>query len=304
MLRPGARDPDLDAATLRQLDGLLRALDLGAEGDDRFRAVSEDARFGRHLFGGQLIAQALVAAGRTLEGKRPHSLHAYFVEAGIGGDPVELAVERVRDGRSIATRRVTVTQAGRTLLMAMASFQDGPAEPRHSDPPPPSPPPSPPPEELPTLQDWIREMPPETRAHALGWIERPPPLEIRLREPLNFLGGPCSDEPRVHWLRLPRDVGHDPLLQASLLAYASDYFLMDAALRRHPEDLGHRPFVGASVDHVLWLHGEIRLDRWHRYTQHGQAIAGQLGLVRGWIHDDAGELVASVMQENLLRGVG
>lgn len=285
---------------LESLDALLRALELEPRGVDRFRAHSSPAGFGDRLFGGQLAAQALLACGRTVHDKAPHSLHACFVEAGSPDRPLDLGVDRVRDGGSISTRRVTVTQGDRTLLVAMASFHAGPDEPEHADPPIPAPGP----EQLPRLQHWIRALPPETRAQAMSWLEQPPPLELRLGEPPNFLGGPRSEEPRVHWLRLPRDVGDDTLLHATLLAYASDYFLTDAALRRHPEPLGAGPFVGFSLDHALWVHRPVRLDRWHRYTQHAQAIAGHRALVRGLLHDADGNLVASVMQENLIRGAG
>ena len=292
--------PELERAILVSLDGLLRALELEPLDDDRFRARCVANGFGDRLFGGQLAAQALLAGGRTVADKVPHSLHAYFVEVGSAERSLDLAVERVRDGKSVSTRRVTISQGDRTLLVAMASFHSGPTSPEHADPPLAGPRP----QQLPLLQAWIREMPPQTRQHAMSWIEQPPPLELRFGEPLNFLGGPCSEEPRVYWLRLPRDVGDDPLLHSTLLAYASDYFLTDAALRRHPERHRVGPSIGFSLDHALWIHRPVRLDRWHQYTQQAQAIAGHRALVRGFLHDAEGNLVASVMQENLIRVAG
>ena len=280
-----------------QLDGLLQALDLESLGDDRFRAGNEPSRFPDRLFGGQTVAQALLAAGRTAPDKLPNSLHAYFVAAGSSELPLELAVERVRDGRSVSVRRVTLSQEDRTLLVASVSLHAGPLEPELADPPPASPRP----ETLPRLQDWIRELPEAQRAHAATWVERPPPLEMRFAEPLTFLGGPRTDAPRVYWLRLPRQVGDDPGLQQALLAYASDYFPMDAAFRRHPQRAGDVPTVGFSLDHALWFHRPVHLDRWHQYTTRAQAVAGHRALVRGFLHDDQGRLVASLMQENLIR---
>jgi acyl-CoA thioesterase-2 len=286
----------LEQAILNALDGLLHALQLEPLGDDRFRLAGEPARFDR-IFGGQVIAQALVAASATVTGKAPHSLHAYFVDGGIAGDPVVLAVDRVRDGRSISTRRVTVLQNDRPLLIAIASFHDGPAEPEFADPPPSVPRP----EELPRLQDWVRDLTPEFRPYGRGWVTHPPPLEMRIGEPPNFMGGPNTRGTRSHWLRLPRDVGDDPLTHSALLGYASDYLLLDMMLRAHPRRSDLKVFAAASLDHTVWFHRPVRFDRWHLHTQRLQAISGHRGLVHGLIHDDEGHLVASVMQEVLIR---
>jgi acyl-CoA thioesterase-2 len=294
---PGGPDPRLEQAILAALDRLLRALDLEPLGGDRFRAPSEQGRFADRVFGGQVVAQALVAASRTVTGKEPHSLHAYFVETGTPEHSLDLTVERVRDGRSISTRRVTVAQGDRQLLIAMASFHAGPAGPELSEPAPPAPPP----EDLPVLQAWFLDLPPETRERGPNWVEQPPPLELRIGEPPNFMGGPAARGPRAHWMRLPRDVGNDPLLHTALLAYASDYLLMDVALRAHPERLADGAFVGFSVDHALWFHRPVRFDRWHLYTQQAQSISGHRGLARGTIHDADGHLVASAMQEVVVR---
>jgi acyl-CoA thioesterase II len=287
----------LERAILAALDALLRALDLEPLDADRFRARGEGGRFADRIFGGQLVAQALIAAGRTVSDKLPNSLHAYFVETGSPDRAVELAIDRVRDGRSIATRRVTIAQRERPLLIAMVSFHAGPTSPDLAEPAPPAPAP----EELRVLQHWVGEAPPEMRAQIQNWVEQPPPIEMRIGEPPSFMGGPSAPGPRSHWMRLPRAVGDDPLLHTALLAYASDYLLMDMALRSHPERIAKDPFVGFSVDHALWFHRPARFDRWHLYTQQTQAFSGHLGLVRGVIHDADGHLVASAMQDNLIR---
>ena len=128
----------LERAVLDSLDGLLAALELTPLGDDRFRAHSEPDRFGR-VFGGQMIAQAMSAASATVPDKPPHSLHAYFVQAGVPEQPLDLHVDRVRDGRSMSARRVTVAQGGEPLLIAMVSFHDNPTQPEFAEPAPPAP---------------------------------------------------------------------------------------------------------------------------------------------------------------------
>src|SRR5436190_2840056 len=145
----------LERAILDALDGLLSALELESLGDDRFRVQGEPGRFDR-VFGGQTVAQALLAASATVTGKDPHSLHAYFVEGGAPGEPLDLVVERVRDGRSISTRTVTVTQGARPLLIVSASFHANPADPELAAPAPAAPLP----EQLPLLQDWVHDTPP------------------------------------------------------------------------------------------------------------------------------------------------
>jgi acyl-CoA thioesterase-2 len=126
-------------------------------------------------------------------------------------------------------------------------------------------------------------------------------LDLRIGEPPNFLGGATAQGARSHWMRLPRDVGDDPGLHAALLAYASDYLLLDMIPRANPDHSRTEPFAGFSVDHALWFHRPVRFDRWHLHTQHIQALSGHLGLVRGTIHQADGHLVASVMQEGLVR---
>src|ERR1700728_2810416 len=152
---PDAGDGALARATESALDSILVALALELMGGDRVRAPGEANRFDR-VFGGQVVAQALLAASATVVGKDPDSLHAYFVEAGIPGQPVDVLVDRVRDGRSISTRRVTVTQGTRQLVVAILSFHDGAPEPGLSGPPPSGPGPA----GLPLLQEWVSDLSP------------------------------------------------------------------------------------------------------------------------------------------------
>jgi len=179
----------------------------------------------------------------------------------------------------------------------MASFHENPPGPEVAEPSPTVPAP----DELPVFQDWVRDLPPELASHGTSWVEQPPPLDLRIGEPPNFLGGPSADGSRSHWMRLPRDVGDDPLLHTVLLAYASDYFLLDMALRSYPERIPPGTVTSFSIDHALWFHQPARFDRWHLHTQETVALSGERGLVRGAIHDLDGRLVATAMQEVLMR---
>ena len=235
----------LQSAILRAFDGLLRSLQPEPLGSDRFRARSEANRFGR-VFGGQMVAQAMRAAAVTVDDKPPHSLHAYFVKSGSPDEPLDLSVDRVRDGRSMAARRVTVAQAGDALLIAMVSFHDNPAEPEFAGP-------------APTGAD------PEAAAtpaglgakHAAGT----PRQSTNLDQPAAAAGHPHrrtdvflrsgarAGGPRSHWMRLPRTIEDDPVLHSVLLAYSSDYLLLDMALRSHPDPVDVESSTAFSLDH-------------------------------------------------------
>lgn len=287
---------DLEHTIGRALDGLLESLRPEPLGGDRFRVHSEANRFGR-VFGGQMVAQAMAAAATTVVDKPPHSLHAYFVKSGDPGHPLYVVVDRVRDGRSMAARRVSVEQGGETLLIAMVSFHENPAGPefaeralRGVDP-----------AGLPRLQDWVESAPADRIERARTWISRPPPLDMRIAEPTCFFGGPRATGPRSHWMRLPRAVGDDTVLHSVLLAYATDYLLLDIALRGHPEPVSVEASTAFSLDHSIWLHRRVRFDRWHSHTAELVAVSGHRGLVRGAVHDVDGHLVASTAQEVLIR---
>ena len=276
----------LDAAIAASLDGLLAALAL-----DGHEFPPAPTQLFDRIYGGQLLAQALVAAGSTVDGRHVGSLHASFVKAGAPGAPIAAEVVRVRDGRSVAVRQVRLLQGEETLLLALVSFHDADGAADVAPPPPPVDPPS----STPVLQHWVRD--------GVGehWVEHPPPLDIRMGEAPTFLGGGGSAPTRSHWMRAPRDVGDDPLLHAALLAYGSDFFLMDMVFRAHPAALGDGRANGFSLDHAIWFHRPVRFDGWHLHTQEAVAVVGDRGLARGAVHDQDGRLVASVMQEVLVR---
>ncbi|MEB3049911.1 acyl-CoA thioesterase domain-containing protein [Mycolicibacter sp. MYC123] len=291
----------LEAATLGALDRLQQVLTPQPTGADRFRADNEAGRFGR-IFGGQLVAQAMAAAAATVDGPSPHSIHAAFLRAGDCDAPLDIVVDRTRDGRSMSIRHVEVRQAGHTLLTATVSFdsnpEDGPenhlATTEFNDAP----------ESHPLLQHWVRQAPPGLAERGMTWIDTPPPLELRIAEPPIFLGGGRGPGERTHWMRLPRSIDGGPVTDAVLLAYATDYLLVDMALRSHPQCVGYGTHTGLTLDHAVWLHRPVRFDRWHAYTQQTVAVGGHRALVRGSIVDSAGRHVASTAQEVLIRPTG
>ncbi len=233
------------------------------------------------------------------DGPRPHSIHATYIRSGSHEEPIDFAVERVRDGRTTATRQVSASQSGRTILIATVSFHANPdgAELRVSGPLAAAPD-MPGPDELPTLADWANAAPPPRQEAARHmWVELPPPLEIRVGEAFTFLGGAEAHGARSHWLRLPRDVGDDPTLHSVLLTYASDYFLLDMAVRAHPQRIVNGAPTASTLDHSLWIHRPVRFDQWHLYTQDVVAFVGARGLVQGAVHDARGSLVATAMQQ-------
>jgi acyl-CoA thioesterase-2 len=288
----------LETSVINALDTLERALQLEPLGNNRFRATNEADRFGR-IFGGQLLAQALHAASATVEGHTPHSLHAYFLQTGDSRRPVEIAVDGVRDGRSMSTRQVSVAQGDRTLLTALASFHSNPAEPEAK----PEPLDVPPPEEMPLLQHWVDHVPPPMRRNAQTWINVPPAVEIRIAEPTTFFGGRQTSGARAHWMRMPRNVTENPGLHSVVLTYASDYLMLDMALRSHPRPADYTSVAAVSLDHAIWLHRPARFDQWHLYTQETAAVSGHRAMVRGVIRDVDGHVVANTAQEVLIRPI-
>jgi acyl-CoA thioesterase-2 len=262
-----------------------------------FRGGSRDVTQLR-AFGGQVIAQALVAAGRTVPADRPvHSLHAYFLRPGDPTVPLLLRVDRIRDGGSFTTRRVNVVQHGESILHLSASFHR--PEPGFShqvavlD--------APPPESLPTTLERL-----EGNPAAEGWIE-----ELILRHPveLRFVDGPplaavAPQEPHQQlWFRATDPLGDDPLIHAAAVAYASDLSLLSSVLLAHGESWSKGEFMGTSLDHAMWFHGEVRADEWLLYDQESPWSGRGRGLTRGSILTRGGRLVASVVQEGLIRRI-
>ncbi|MFN8027773.1 MAG: thioesterase family protein [Acidimicrobiia bacterium] len=254
---------------------------------------SERGRFDR-LFGGQQLGAGVHGRQPHGGGQGPHSLHAYFVEGGTPEEPIDLVVERVRDGRSMSTRRVTLQQGSRTLLTAIA--RSTPTDSPAMDLPRPD---APHPDDLPRLQEWVHGMLDERRPFGMTWVDVPPPLDMRIGEPLDL---PAVSRPMAT-ARIDAGAATSATTCAArrALAHASDYFLLDMVFRTHPEDIEHGAWAGSSLDHSVWIHRPVRFDEWLLHNQRTLGIVGHRGLVQGTLHDEQGRLVATVMQEVLAR---
>jgi acyl-CoA thioesterase-2 len=282
----------------KALDALVALLDLEQIERDIFRGRSPEGEQRQRVFGGQVAGQALVAAGRTVPADRPvHSLHAYFIRPGDPAVPLVYLVERVRDGRSFTTRRVSVVQHGKTIFTLSASFQE--TEPGffdHFEPMPDVPAPD---EVEPTSVRLRRLFGP-----AVDEYTRDSPIELRHVGPLSVEveRDPSLATPdNVVWLRADGDLPDDPLLHVCLMTYASDMTLLDTVLHAHGVSWSDGLIVGASLDHAMWFHRPFRADRWLLYAQDSPSASGGRGLARGEVYTSEGELVVSVVQEGLLR---
>jgi acyl-CoA thioesterase II len=281
------------------VDDLLDLLDLEVLATDRFRGVSPPVGPMR-VFGGQVAAQALVAAGRTVDpGRHVHSLHGYFVRPGDSTVPINYQVENIRDGGSFSVRRSVATQYNQTIFFMSASFHVLEEGLDHHVPAPLE---VPPPEAVPTMAERLARYPERSGI----WAVVPRPIDIRyVGEPGWVAPGERPAQPRqLVWMRLDGRLPDDPLLHACLLAYASDLTLLDSVLGTHGEVWGPGGFVGASLDHALWLHRPFRADDWFLYDCWSPSASGGRGLASGQIFGADGRLIASAVQEGLLRRVG
>jgi len=279
----------------KELDELLGLLDLEQIEVNIFRGRSPDERVQR-VFGGQVAGQAMVAAGRTVPADRPvHSLHAYFIRAGDPAVPIVYTVDRVRDGRSFSTRRVSAIQHGKTIFTLSASFHRPEPGPEHADPMPAAPPPE-------TIEPNVARL-----ARLLGPDRMRPhmhPIDVRSVGPLSAEAArdrSLRTTSNLVWLRVDAELGDDPLLHVCLMTYASDMTLLDSVLTGHGLFWQDGQTSGASLDHAMWFHRPFRADRWLLYAQESPAAYGARGLARGQVFSESGELVVSVMQEGLVR---
>lgn len=283
-----------DERVTAALDELVRLLDLEPIEVNIFRGMSPDEKRQR-VFGGQVAGQALIAAGRTVERDRlVHSLHAYFLRPGDPNVPILYDVDRIRDGRSFATRRVVAIQHGRPIFNLSASFHVvEPPGMEHQTPMPEVPEP----ETLPTFQERMKPW-----AERMGdWYHRPRPIDLRFVDaPIQSRTPDRPAEQRV-WFRADGKLPDDPLLHACVVAYASDMTLLDTVMLPHRVTFDDANLVGASLDHAMWFHRPFRADEWLLYDTDSPSASGALGIARGKIFSADGRLVVSVVQEGLLR---
>ena len=279
------------------LDHLLSLLDLEPLEDAYFRGQSQS--YGaKRVFGGQVLAQAVIAAGRTVGAdRRCHSLHAYFILPGDAAAPILYQVDRLRDGGSFATRRVTAIQHGRPVFNAALSFHRDEPGLEHAAPAPEAPAPESVTGEVELARRVAHKIPERFRASLTG--ERA--IDYRPVDPIDPFAPEATDAELEVWLRASGDLPDDPLVHQAVLAYASDYGLLGTALRPHARSVMDPQIMAASLDHAMWFHRPLRADGWLLYAMEGPNAGGARAFTRGTVHDAEGRLVASVAQEGLVR---
>ncbi len=253
------------------------------------------------VFGGQVLAQALVAAGRTVEeGRRCHSLHAYFILPGDVKAPIVYEVETLRDGGSFTTRRVTAIQHGRPIFNASLSFHRDEPGLEHQAQPAPS---VPPPDALTSERELAAGIADRLPEPLRTVLTRERPIDFRPVDPADPLRPSPQDAASATWLRADGALPEDPLVHQAILAYASDWGLLATALLPHGRSVFDGTIQAASLDHAIWFHRPFRADAWLLYAMDAPTAAGARGFVRGAVTDAQGRLVASTAQEGLVRPV-
>jgi len=298
------------------IDDLLDVLDLTREGSTTFHVGSAEVGSGAfddsegdvfvgrsqpqshgRVFGGQVLAQSVIAAGRTVDagesGQRPiHSMHGYFLRPGDDKQPIRFLVERMRDGHSFSARRVHAVQQGRILLSMITSFQDESPGLHHQH-------------EMPQVAG-PHDLPSD--ADILATIEHPAARQLARRAvEIKHVEGPLFTPAREQvaaqhvWFRVPRTMPDDPLLHAAVLAYASDFSLLEPILRKHGIAWPDPRLRAASLDHAMWFHRRPRADDWILYQQASPSAQNGRGLGHGLMFAQDGTLMASVAQEGMVR---
>lgn len=278
---------------------LAQLLSLQALGADRFRVLHNESNAGGEVFGGQYLGQALSAALATGGGRAPHAMHAFFLRAARADRPLEAQVERLREGRSFAHRRVSLVQDGEAVFCADVSLHDEePGQPDHQMTAPQMPPP-----------ESLRNLPELFEAYgeaAMGWqaasrMLRKKTAELRPIDQRAGLvergAGPRADV----WLRATQFQPSDPLLHYAALAYLSDHWVNFASRVMHGRTLFDGETTSASLNHSLWFHRRPRVSGWLLYLLDSPSTHGGTGFNRGLIYEPGGDLIASAAQEALVR---
>ncbi len=274
----------LDHLTLERLD------------ENLFRGNSRDIG-SPSVYGGQVLAQALAAASRTVEERAAHSLHAYFLLPGDKTAPVIYEVERIRDGRSYTTRRIVAIQGGRRIFNMAVSFKVGEEGLSHQC----AMPDVPGPDGLLNMTELGKQALadlPDKLERFLKW-ERP--IELRPVQPIHPLHPEPVSPNRDIWIKAVGDLPDDPPLHRVVLAYVSDYSLLGTALLPHGLNFTSGNIRAASLDHAMWFHRDFRMDDWLLYSMDSPNLADGRGFSRGKLFTRDGVLVASVAQEGMIR---
>jgi acyl-CoA thioesterase-2 len=283
----------------QSLADLLTRLDLQEIEPDVFSGTSPQNGLVR-VFGGLVVSQALVAVSRTVPERPPHSLHSYFLLPGDPTKPIRYEVERLRDGGSFSARRCVAKQDGRTIFALTASFhsvEDGldyaPTMPN-----------VPKPETLPDLAGLKAALGDKMPAGVRRYLERDRPIDLRIIDLSRFGPRPAGTPPRTGqriWMRAKGSLPDDPAIHRATLAYLSDMTLLDTTLVPHDGSVFDGKVQAASLDHAVWFHRPFRADEWMLYDKEAQSTQSARGLSRGRLFSASGELIATTMQEGLIR---
>jgi len=290
----GEASPAADLDPVQTMLDTLTLTDTGARTrEDIFTAPTQWVPQGR-VFGGQVLAQSVLASTRTVaEGRDIHSLHGYFLRPGALGKPITYSVDRIHDGRSFSTRRTQAYQDGVPIFSMIASFQDAAPGLDHQEPFPAD---IPDPESLPTMEDHLGHLP---RHMTAFFLERA--FDMRhVQEPIYLEVGERIAHQAV-WMRVKRRIPDDPALHRAAFAYASDYTLLEAVMRRHGVPWATPDLKIASLDHAMWWHRPGRVDEWFLYVQESPNATGGRGLGFGRIYSRDGVLIATTAQEGMIR---
>jgi acyl-CoA thioesterase II len=274
------------------LEFLVHLLDLETIEVNVYRGINPKEERQR-TFGGQVAAQALMAAGRTVEKGRVHSLHSYFLRPGDPTTPILYEVDRIRDGRSFTTRRVVAIQHGRAIYNMQASFHSDEESIEHQI----EMPVVPGPDEIRPLKDILQS----DFADVDEWFMRQHPIDQRYIGDVPWSPDRNKDPHQRLWIRADGTLPDDPLLHACVVTYASDMNLMDSILKPHSINWQDGTFMGASLDHCMWFHHDLRADEWLLYDAESPIAFGGRGLARGFLFSRDGELKVSMVQEGLTR---
>jgi acyl-CoA thioesterase-2 len=276
---------------------LVALLELEPIEQNIYRGDNRNIGTGR-IFGGQVLAQALVAAARTVEEERPlHSMHGYFILPGDLSVPVVYFVERLRDGGSFSTRRVTGIQNGNAIFSMSSSFHRHEEGDEHQM----EMPDVPDPESLRPELELVRARADQIPEAFRGILTQDRPLDFRATDGSDPFDVTVREPTRSYWVKAIGPVEDNPVHHQALLAYSSDYGLLDAALRPHGISLRDPNLMVASLDHSIWFHRRVRMDDWMLYVAESPAACGARGFTRGTFFTRGGQLVASVAQEGLVR---
>ena len=282
--------------TISATNDLTNLLTLERIEANLFRGNCQDIG-GKSVFGGQVLGQAINAAGQTVVDRGLHSLHGYFLLPGDMKAPVIYSVDRIRDGKSFSTRQITAIQHGKSIFIMTASFQIGEAGVEHQA----TMPDVPPPDNLPSTLDLRKRLADMDPDQLMGRPVRPLPIEIRPIQPANpYLVAVHPPIQRV-WLRAVAPLPEDTCLHQAVLAYASDFGLLRTASLPHGISLRQKNIHAASVDHAMWFHRPFRADQWLLCDMESPSASGARGLAQGRFFNQEGVLIATVAQEGLIR---